>query len=1031
MKTKDKKKFNKTLALSLVISILFALNAGVIAVDSDYIVGGVSAFNLMDEVTGINILGTILNKSASKDIASSYNPYVHTRLDFSNIKIYIDGGTSVDWDMYYWRASSLNQGVAEVTGEHKITGETAPVYSNNVYYWEHFFRIDVKSVGTTVINVEVAATADMQNSLTKTFTVKVIDDSKDGEVRANFQKNSNGEDLDLNYELRISMTETLELSIMSVIGYDYSNLNSSFEQVLNSYSWEAEVFNKTGSAKISDSSTGMFLDNASSSVSVENGTGNKILYVNPVKEGTVDIVFTIIPDENQNNKKYIASTQTVKLYITKVVGNIEVTPTSKIYGANTPYNEIYVEFENFRVKINGEDKDIAELVNNNASLTAYITVDKDKISELRDSEAWQINPANMNQLKCAVDINSEFLKNPVVNVPLIKDAYIEIIIEGLIYNEYKSIYRNLEIKFALPEDDGKIALLNFKSGEEPVYQGESLEGKIDKDGKALEKIILNSFELEIYDSENSSNGFKRLLNYNGYIIKAEAGKSGIVNISVDNDSKKIIITPVQAGNTSISVVAEILETGEIFVVQFNFASVNIGILPEDEGKIISVELKRDGQNQKIYTGDNKTLYIKDNVQNYEALTINIDEVTITSNTAGSGYAEELLEYKWEIFQNYPQSQHVRHYNNYGDYIYYSANNMLSIEKTSGLSDNNGKADIKIGTERIFGETGNITVTIKITPVNNTDNIEEIKKSFIVEFKVVVNEIGGKFIPEIDYNNERIRIVMSKTGNDKGYYVFSGELEYMFCLQAAETGLSQSGEKWYPFMGSYIDISGFIPKNGTEPFRIAIKPIVSETEEDGNYSADIRKIVNLYPRRTVTSSERKAILYRDGKIIFDGLDDGVEYIFYKVGLSDYARAEINAYNGIDVSLKSNPLGAVVTIKFAAKTDSYNEENNRFASAEFKVAAPKTVKMPLIKDNKKKKYTGFTDKMLWSSSGNFHEDWTCCSKGAVLYENLRLAFPDLEIDKSGNFYNLYIKTAATAKALESEILILKIPADKYER
>jgi hypothetical protein len=112
------------------------------------------------------------------------------------------------------------------------------------------------------------------------------------------------------------------------------------------------------------------------------------------------------------------------------------------------------------------------------------------------------------------------------------------------------------------------------------------------------------------------------------------------------------------------------------------------------------------------------------------------------------------------------------------------------------------------------------------------------------------------------------------------------------------------------------------------------------------------------------------------------------------------------------------------------DGETEENNRFASAEFKVKIPKTGKMPAVKDNRKKKFTGFTDKIMWSPA-NAYNSWERCSKGAVLYENLDMAFPGLELDESGDYYNLYLKTAATSRAPESNVIIIKIPAEKYER
>jgi hypothetical protein len=268
------------------------------------------------------------------------------------------------------------------------------------------------------------------------------------------------------------------------------------------------------------------------------------------------------------------------------------------------------------------------------------------------------------------------------------------------------------------------------------------------------------------------------------------------------------------------------------------------------------------------------------------------------------------------------------------------------------------------------------------------------------------------------------------GDDKGYYNFTGSPEYMYALRAAADGADQSAEQWMPFMGSSMDISALIPRGGTLPFRIAVRDAGAQPEENGNYSAEDRKVTELNPRRTVTAAERRAVVYRDGRIIYNGLESGTEYIFYKIGPGGFERGEINANFGINVPRSANPLGNTVTIKFAAYIDYENGENNRFASAEFRINVPRTGRMPAVRDDRRRKYNGFTARMMWSPTGEV-ESWESCSRGAVRYENLKFAFPGLRKDESGEFYELYLKTAATPRVPESEMIILKIPADKYER
>ena len=96
---KTRAKLNKNAALFLVISILFscfsafpARSAGEYTIE-EYTVGRVSSFALTDENAGTNVIGTIVNKSLNNDVASYFNPYICTRLSFTDVKVYIDGGT--------------------------------------------------------------------------------------------------------------------------------------------------------------------------------------------------------------------------------------------------------------------------------------------------------------------------------------------------------------------------------------------------------------------------------------------------------------------------------------------------------------------------------------------------------------------------------------------------------------------------------------------------------------------------------------------------------------------------------------------------------------------------------------------------------------------------------------------------------------------------------------------------------------------------------------------------------------------------
>jgi hypothetical protein len=113
------------------------------------------------------------------------------------VRVFIDGGGTVEWGTYFWRAGSLNPDVAEVIGERKTDGDKN-YFVNDAYNGDYFLRVDVLSAGTTVINVEVSANPDMSGSITRTFTIRVIDDSRDGEIRAAFHRGVAGNKHDRN-----------------------------------------------------------------------------------------------------------------------------------------------------------------------------------------------------------------------------------------------------------------------------------------------------------------------------------------------------------------------------------------------------------------------------------------------------------------------------------------------------------------------------------------------------------------------------------------------------------------------------------------------------------------------------------------------------------------------------------------------------------------------------------------------------------------------------------------------------------------
>ncbi|MCL2774598.1 MAG: hypothetical protein FWD71_14810 [Oscillospiraceae bacterium] len=991
-------------------------------------VGTIASFELADSETNKDILKTIVLKSKTKyiDMAQN-NPYVYARFDFRNVKIYIDGGNTTDWVSYYWRVSSLDPSVADFKGQSITASEAETSVSENpettgIYDRNYFLRADIKSVGTTIVTVEMSPYADMSNSIIRTFTLKIIDDSNNGQLNATFQRSGNSANLNLSVPMQMKITDiNTSVSISSVSGLDYSNLNSgaSFEKPIAAYSWTAAV-SEPGIAKISLSgTTDSFSDTISSSVT--SGAGNRTIYIKPLSEGTVNIVFTITP----SGGTFQAGTQTIAINITKTVGNIDFNPTFDVYSSRTNPEDVMIKIEDLNVMVNDVKTNIDSAFMPEADLNITVTVPANKLVENYADTGWTDVKNTINAQKTFA-IDSDFLYYGLVNVPLTDSAKVNITVSGSVYGESRSVTKTADVKFVTEADNGQIMTLKFGDIANPenisdIYEGRMVKVLIDKNGNPESTIELGNFEAQIYDI--SQPNLKRILDGGEYTVKAAADKTDLVSISVDDSSKQISIVPQKAGTVKIKVTAVRNDVDSAYSVQFTLNISNFGILPADEGTVVSVALKRNNGINTIYTGEDKILYLQNGISDYGALTVNIDRVLVSAaNKASTNYTDVLKNFKWQINTTAGGTD----------------SSLLSLDNMSGTTDT-GKAAINIGTEKISTETDPILLTITVFPQQSDGIYDTGNKSMSVQFEVVVNGLGGKFALDIDYTGEKINILTDKIGEDLLYYNFNGSnnaVEYMYCLKAAADGASQSAEKWLPVMGSSIDISRVIPKTASSAvYRIGVRLADAVPEEDGNFSPDNRKTVILNPRRTVTAAEKKSVVYKDGQIMLNNEDAEYINVIYTVGACETVNNEIiNGKTGISLPLRNNPLGSTVAVQFAAQIDSENPANSRFASVPFKIKVPRIGKMPVIKDDKRKgRYTGFNGKMSWSATNNVAtgsaDGWTKCQNGFVSYANLRLAFPGLQKDASGEFYNLYVKTDAYNKTPESDILVVKIPADRY--
>ena len=183
-------------------------------------IGSISTFELIDRETGKDAIGVIVLKSKLKYIdgklGGNGDPYIFAGFDFRNVKINVSGNMTENWETYFWKVSSLDENVATVRGADNVTDEeiqnTGGIYNNNCY-----LRVDMLNAGATVITLDISPNINMDGLVTtKTFTIKVVDDSKNGEIEATFIKGTNG--AIINGSLDIKKTEkNVSISIASVV----------------------------------------------------------------------------------------------------------------------------------------------------------------------------------------------------------------------------------------------------------------------------------------------------------------------------------------------------------------------------------------------------------------------------------------------------------------------------------------------------------------------------------------------------------------------------------------------------------------------------------------------------------------------------------------------------------------------------------------------------------------------------------------------------------------------------------------------
>lgn len=1066
---------------------------------------------------------------------------------FSNVKQYItSGGATESCTKFYFRAVSNNSDLVEV-GHKKINatptdlsndeneavfGDGSVIISDSKSYLVLKVPEGTTNGGVAVISVWMSTTDPTctTNALKKTFTIKVIDDSRDGEIDIKLKQGtipltSNNISIPCNGGYST-------LNIDQIIGYDFSGgVNSTAEKQLTYYKWLVEA--QGNAINITDPSDKPL---SGTQTSIEANVGNKTIKINPVTPGDSTITITVTPDEryvNENQaRKYDTMVITINVKVTDYVGNVSLKaqPDKKLYliASNTSLGTavpVDLAISDVKINSNGNDVLLTDAGNGITSFNLTFTeTDNLKIdTEELARRGMTATATSIGSFSMDIPVNAENKYFIPVTLITKKDGSKNVLSYSTSFKvkvSWTDITTNTTytrttsststpITFNLYDGSKEGEIYGFtitqvgvdkekypaNGTSTSIADNASVLAYVDRYNNPKENLKFYVSEVLIYDKDNLSSDYLTPVDvYDLDVTSDSTGQKYIypivpgtfaLNEWTNNNGKTFEVKPKAVTNSAkVTVTVTIKEDDgngkEIskskqrgFTVKVN----NIGVLPEDEGDIVKVELVLGKESLSANRELFREFYLKNDTK--DVMQIDISKVYVSdSSKSTANYMSELKNYEWqlEIVKETndvdilngidpPKSDNatLNSNRNYGTKYIYMDDKYLDQTDSSKymyakkvLEKESAKPEKSFTFSTgwyptIWTKSDNKGVTVKLTILPLTSEEEQTgKEPFTATFKIYTNEMGGQFLPVIDYEKETIRIVENRTftvedGNkifaDEFYTFLNDEVKltgkplYMYCLRAVADGASQTSEKWYPFYGSEMDISKYIPKNEKTEYRIAIRLSAATPNDNNNFSSGVRMPVIVPGRKTLDSTAKKQYAYENGKIMYKG--SGEVKVDYRVGLADWDRDTLTSEtgSGIQVSPLLNPLGNTVEIKLAADTQT-DPAKPKFASVSFKVKVPKASKKPLVKDDGKKKFTGFTNKLSWSAGGVDQDkskwNWTTCAKGAVIYANLKTAFPNLKMAEiDGNYYYLlYVKTNATAKAAESEIITVPIPVDKYE-
>ena len=721
-------------------------------------------------------------------------------------------------------------------------------------------------------------------------------------------------------------------------------------------------------------------------------------------------------------------------------------PSEVLIGGDS---EVILTISDFRAQINGswqnigndvpfEIKEISykypsKIINPSAAGSAITEV---KISEMTDQlKLWEYNQAI--SLENKLDIL-------IANIILQETFSVVVTITAEIHGAVKTTEKTFKVLYLSDEDNGSIANISLiQDNDNEINDKQTITGIIGRNqSNSILNFNINSIDIIDFGVEDNIVTIEDLHDYeftvkssspnvvgviipelhenDGSTFKLELKKTGKANITVtvtgrrkNSDSSGTLLErelAFSSNNGESQQSSSTVNTSDTEVIYSTTFTVNVtdGVLSSEEGAIASAVLKYG--NETIFNGKTELYMLLDSEINIE-----ISKLTEFSSaaTAVNKYTNELKDYRWGADSN-------------NSIVVISEGANGSVDSSSAVSDK----IIKITSGDVSGEA-----VIKIIFESEREGITS-KELYEFTFKIVVTGIGGKFMPMIDYEQETLKIAIDISGGIYKFYEFDQEKgpEYMYCLKAASDGASQANEKWFPFMGSEMDISSFIPKSGSVPYRLGIRLANDiEREENGDYSASNRRVVVIPPRRVLSKSERSDIIYKNEQIMLSTPGANKIDVYYQVGLSGWLKATISGNSGISFPSSIAPTGAVVQIKYAAvKSDG---AVSHFGSAPVKIRVPKASSKPNIKLNSKKgAYTGFTTKMEYSIDGT---TWKESPKGAVTYGDVSSRFADLPQDEATGDYILYIRTKAnykkdgSLKSPASDIVALRFPKSAYTK